>query len=46
MTRGESGGGGRNGDDRRCVLCGCRNHRVFGCARHVAGRCSCKNKEA
>lgn len=45
MTYGGAGDG-RDRDGRRCVLCGCRDHRVFGCARHAAGRCSCKSKGA
>ena len=26
---------------KRCVLCGCADHRLVGCHRHAAGRCSC-----
>lgn len=24
-----------------CVLCGCPDHRLVGCHRHAAKRCSC-----
>ncbi len=27
--------------EKRCVLCGCRDHRLVGCGRHAAKRCSC-----
>ena len=26
---------------KRCVLCGCADHRLVGCHRHMARRCSC-----
>jgi len=27
--------------EKKCVLCGCRDHKLFGCNRHVAKKCSC-----
>lgn len=27
--------------EKGCVLCGCKDHRLFGCSRHAAKRCSC-----
>ena len=40
MSGGGDGGGG--GDGRRgCVLCGCADHRLIGCHRHAAKKCSC-----
>jgi hypothetical protein len=27
--------------EKKCILCGCRDHKLFGCNRHVAKKCSC-----
>ena len=29
----------------RCVLCGCREHRLIGCAKHIAKKCSCHDSQ-
>ena len=29
---------------KKCVLCGCKDHRLIGCIIHVAKKCSCKSK--
>lgn len=34
-------GGKGKGKKKRCVLCGCADHRLVGCHRHAAKRCSC-----
>lgn len=26
---------------KRCVLCGCRDHKMVGCSKHVLKKCSC-----
>ncbi len=32
--------------EKKCVLCGCRDHKLFGCNRHVAKKCSCFKEES
>jgi hypothetical protein len=27
--------------EKKCVLCGCRDHRLIGCAKHMAKKCNC-----
>ena len=39
-----TGKGKDGGGTRRCPLCGCRDHRLFGCFRHVSGSCSCRSR--
>ncbi len=34
---------GKSGE-KRCVLCGCGDHRLFGCYRHMIKSCSCYGK--
>jgi hypothetical protein len=29
--------------EKKCVLCGCLDHKIFGCNKHVAKKCSCYN---
>ena len=31
-------------DDKKCVLCGCKDHKLFGCSRHMSKKCSCYNE--
>lgn len=26
---------------KKCILCGCRDHRLVGCVVHVVKKCSC-----
>ncbi len=28
-------------DEKKCIICGCRDHKIFGCNRHMAKKCSC-----
>ena len=30
-------------DEKKCMICGCGDHKIFGCNRHVAKKCSCYN---
>lgn len=30
--------------EKKCLLCGCQDHRLIGCYNHKKGKCSCKNK--
>ena len=30
-------------DEKKCVLCGCKDHKLFGCTRHISKKCSCYN---
>ncbi len=32
-------------DEKKCVLCGCKDHKLFGCARHILKKCSCYNEQ-
>jgi len=27
--------------EKKCVLCGCKDHRLIGCTKHMAKNCSC-----
>lgn len=27
--------------EKQCILCGCKDHRLIGCSRHIAKKCSC-----
>ena len=27
--------------EKKCILCGCKDHRLIGCSSHLAKRCSC-----
>ena len=29
--------------EKKCVLCGCMDHRLIGCNKHMAKKCSCYN---
>ena len=26
---------------KKCILCGCRDHRLIGCTKHVLKKCNC-----
>ena len=26
---------------KKCILCGCKDHKLLGCSRHFTKRCSC-----
>jgi len=28
-------------DKKKCILCGCNDHKLFGCSRHMSKKCSC-----
>lgn len=28
-------------NEKKCVLCGCKDHHLIGCYRHMAKKCSC-----
>jgi len=30
---------------KKCVLCGCQDHRLIGCSKHMAKKCSCFKKQ-
>ncbi|EPA04645.1 hypothetical protein BG20_I0946 [Candidatus Nitrosarchaeum limnium BG20] len=32
-------------NNKKCVLCGCKDHRLIGCFRHSAKTCSCYKKQ-
>jgi hypothetical protein len=32
-------------DEKKCVLCGCKDHKLFGCTRHILKKCSCYNEQ-
>jgi len=27
--------------DKKCVICGCKDHKIIGCSRHWSKNCSC-----
>ena len=27
--------------EKKCVLCGCKDHRLVGCGKHLAKKCNC-----
>jgi hypothetical protein len=27
--------------DKKCILCGCKDHRLIGCLHHLVKNCSC-----
>jgi len=31
-------------EKKRCILCGCKDHRLFGCSRHLSKKCTCYNQ--
>ena len=32
-------------ENKKCVLCGCKDHKLFGCSRHISKKCSCYLKK-
>ena len=30
-------------DQKKCVLCGCSDHRLIGCTKHLSKKCNCFN---
>ena len=30
-------------DKKKCILCGCNDHKLFGCSRHMSKKCNCYN---
>jgi len=31
-------------NEKKCVLCGCKDHKLFGCIKHISKKCSCYNE--
>ena len=29
---------------KKCILCGCKDHKLIGCVSHVLDKCSCNKK--
>ena len=27
--------------EKKCILCGCKDHRLIGCNRHLLKKCTC-----
>lgn len=34
-----------NKSNKKCVLCGCRDHKLIGCIRHISKKCSCYDED-
>jgi len=30
-------------DKKKCILCGCKDHRLIGCSKHFSKKCNCFN---
>ncbi len=30
---------------KKCVICGCKDHRMIGCVRHIAKKCNCYKQQ-
>ena len=30
---------------KKCFLCGCKDHKLVGCVRHLSKKCSCYKKK-
>ncbi len=28
-------------EQKKCVLCGCRDHKLIGCSKHLSKKCTC-----
>jgi hypothetical protein len=28
---------------KKCILCGCKDHRLIGCSKHLSKKCTCYN---
>ena len=28
-------------DKKKCILCGCKDHRLIGCSKHLSKKCKC-----
>jgi len=33
-------------EGKKCVLCGCADHRLFGCSRHISKKCGCYGNDS
>ena len=31
-------------EQKKCILCGCKDHRLIGCTKHISKKCDCYNK--
>ena len=31
--------------EKKCILCGCRDHKLLGCNRHISKKCSCYDED-
>ena len=31
-------------DQKKCILCGCMDHRLIGCTNHLLKKCNCYNQ--
>ncbi len=31
--------------EKKCILCGCKEHRLIGCTKHLAKKCRCYKSE-
>ena len=31
-------------NQKKCVLCGCKDHRLIGCIKHISKKCNCYKK--
>jgi len=31
-------------NNKKCILCGCLDHRLIGCSRHFSKKCNCYKK--
>ncbi len=34
-----------NKSNKKCVLCGCRDHKLVGCINHISKKCSCYDED-
>jgi len=32
-------------ENMKCVICGCNDHKIFGCVKHYSKKCSCFDKQ-
>ena len=28
-------------EQKKCILCGCRDHKLIGCSKHLSKKCTC-----
>ena len=31
--------------EKKCILCGCKDHQLIGCKKHLAKKCGCYKSE-